>query len=102
MAGQGAVIAIHIGPLALRRCSQLLMHKSWSAKGWRAIAITVNSVRILIKRDQPRDVTLIEIEAIEGLKRDYEVELERRPVQTKYYNPGHRAKSSCRTRISHW
>ncbi len=76
MAGQGTVIAIHIaatGAAPMRSVANAQVVVGRGVEGDRYYS------KLGTYSNQPgsgRDVTLIEIEAIDGLKRDYEVQLD--------------------------
>ncbi len=76
MAGQGTVIAIHIAPAGaapMRSVTNAQVVVGRGVEGDRYYS------KLGTYSNQPgsgRDVTLIEIEAIDGLKRDYEVQLD--------------------------
>jgi MOSC domain-containing protein YiiM len=76
MAGHGTVIAIHIAPMG---AAPMQLVTSAQVVVGRGLERDRYYNKLGTYSNQPgsgRDVTLIEIEAIEGLKRDYEIQLD--------------------------
>src|SRR5882672_9605126 len=76
MAGQGTVVALHVAPAG---AAPMRSVTSAQAVGGRGLAGPRYYNQLGTYSNQAgsgRDVTLIEIEAIDGLKRDYEVQLD--------------------------
>jgi MOSC domain-containing protein YiiM len=76
MAGQGTVVAIHIAhtgaaPMRSVANAQVVVGRGLEGDRYYSKLGTYSN-----QAGSGRDVTLIEIEAIEGLKRDYEVQLD--------------------------
>ena len=77
MAGQGTVIAIHVAPTGAAPMrsvtnAQVVVGKGLEGDRYYSKLGTYSNQAA----GSGRDVTLIEIEAIEGLKRDYEIQLD--------------------------
>ena len=76
MAGQGTVIAIHVAPTGAAPMRSVTNAQVVVGKGLEGDRYYSKLGTYSNQAGSGRDVTLIEIEAIEGLKRDYEVQLE--------------------------
>jgi MOSC domain-containing protein YiiM len=76
MAGQGTVIAIHIAPTGAAPMRSVITAQVVVGKGLEGDRYYSKLGTYSNQAGSGRDVTLIEIEAIEGLKRDYEIQLD--------------------------
>ena len=76
MAGQGTVIAIHIAPTGAAPMRSVTTAQVVVGKGLEGDRYYSKLGTYSNQAGSGRDVTLIEIEAIEALKRDYEVDLD--------------------------
>jgi MOSC domain-containing protein YiiM len=76
MAGQGTVIAIHVAPAGAAPMRSVTNAQVVVGKGLEGDRYYSKLGTYSNQAGSGRDVTLIEIEAIEGLKRDYEVQLD--------------------------
>ena len=76
MAGQGTVVAIHIAPTGAAPMRSVTNAQVVVGKGLEGDRYYSKLGTYSNQTGSGRDVTLIEIEAIEGLKREYEVELD--------------------------
>ena len=76
MAGQGTVIAIHIAPTGAAPMRSVTNAKAVVGRGLEGDRYYSKLGTYSNQAGSGRDVTLIEIEAIDALKRDYEVELD--------------------------
>jgi MOSC domain-containing protein YiiM len=76
MAGQGTVISIHIAPTGAAPMKSVTNAKAVAGRGLEGDRYYSKLGTYSNQAGSGRDVTLIEIEAIEGLKRDYEVQLD--------------------------
>ena len=76
MAGQGTVIAIHVAPAGAAPMRSVANAQVVVARGLEGDRYYSKLGTYSNQAGSGRDVTLIEIEAIEGLKRDYEVQLD--------------------------
>ena len=76
MAGQGTVIAIHIAPTGAAPMRSVTTAQVVVGKGLEGDRYYSKLGTYSNQAGSGRDVTLIEIEAIEGLKRDYEIQLD--------------------------
>jgi len=76
MAGQGTVIAIHVAPAGAAPMRSVANAQVVVGKGLEGDRYYSKLGTYSNQAGSGRDVTLIEIEAIEGLKRDYEVQLD--------------------------
>jgi MOSC domain-containing protein YiiM len=76
MAGQGTVIAIHVAPTGAAPMRSVTNAQVVVGKGLEGDRYYSKLGTYSNQAGSGRDVTLIEIEAIEGLKRDYEVQLD--------------------------
>lgn len=76
MAGQGTVISIHIAPTGAAPMKSVTNAKAVAGRGLEGDRYYSKLGTYSSQAGSGRDVTLIEIEAIDGLKRDYEVQLD--------------------------
>ena len=76
MAGQGTVISIHIAPTGAAPMKSVTNAKAVAGRGLEGDRYYSKLGTYSNQAGSGRDVTLIEIEAIEALKRDYEVQLD--------------------------
>jgi MOSC domain-containing protein YiiM len=76
MTGQGAVVAIHIAATGAAPMKSVTTAQAVAGKGLEGDRYYSKLGTYSNQAGSGRDVTLIEIEAIEALKRDYEVELD--------------------------
>ena len=76
MAGQGTVIAIHIAPTGAAPMRSVANAQVVVGRGLEGDRYYSKLGTYSNQAGSGRDVTLIEIEAIDALKRDYEVELD--------------------------
>ena len=76
MAGQGTVIAIHVAPAGAAPMRSVANAQVVVGRGLEGDRYYSKLGTYSNQAGSGRDVTLIEIEAIEGLKRDYEVQLD--------------------------
>jgi MOSC domain-containing protein YiiM len=76
MAGQGTVISIHIAPTGAAPMKSVTNAKAVAGRGLEGDRYYTKLGTYSNQAGSGRDVTLIEIEAINGLKRDYEVQLD--------------------------
>jgi MOSC domain-containing protein YiiM len=76
MTEQGRVISIHIAPTGAAPMKSVTTAQAAAGKGLEGDRYYSKLGTYSNQTGSGRDVTLIEIEAIEGLKRDYEVELD--------------------------
>ena len=76
MAGQGTVISIHIAPTGAAPMRSVTNAKVVVGRGLEGDRYYSKLGTYSNQAGSGRDVTLIEIEAIDGLKRDYEVQLD--------------------------
>ena len=76
MAGQGTVISIHIAPTGAAPMKSVTNAKAVAGRGLEGDRYYSKLGTYSNQPGSGRDVTLIEIEAINGLKRDYEVQLD--------------------------
>jgi MOSC domain-containing protein YiiM len=76
MTGQGRVISIHIAPTGAAPMKTVTTVQAVATKGLEGDRYYSKLGTYSNQAGSGRDVTLIEIEAIEGLKRDYKVQLE--------------------------
>jgi MOSC domain-containing protein YiiM len=76
MAGQGTVIAIHIAPTGAAPMRSVTTAQVVVGKGLEGDRYYSKLGTYSNQAGSGRDVTLIEIEAIEALKRDYELDLD--------------------------
>jgi MOSC domain-containing protein YiiM len=76
MAGQGTVIAIHVAPTGAAPMRSVTNAQVVVGKGLEGDRYYSKLGTYSNQAGSGRDVTLIEIEAIESLKRDYEVQLD--------------------------
>jgi len=76
MAGQGTVISIHIAPTGAAPMKSVTNAKAVAGRGLEGDRYYSKLGTYSNQAGSGRDVTLIEIEAIDGLKRDYEVQLD--------------------------
>ena len=76
MAGQGTVIAIHVAPTGAAPMRSVTNAQVVVGKGLEGDRYYSKLGTYSNQAGSGRDVTLIEIEAIEGLKRDYEIQLD--------------------------
>ena len=76
MAGQGTVISIHIAPTGAAPMKSVTNAKAVAGRGLEGDRYYTKLGTYSNQAGSGRDVTLIEIEAIDGLKRDYEVQLD--------------------------
>jgi MOSC domain-containing protein YiiM len=76
MAGQGTVIEIHVAPTGAAPMRSVTTAQVVVGKGLEGDRYYSKLGTYSNQAGSGRDVTLIEIEAIEGLKRDYEVQLD--------------------------
>lgn len=76
MAGQGTVISIHIAPTGAAPMKSVTNAKAVAGRGLEGDRYYNKLGTYSNQAGSGRDVTLIEIEAINGLKRDYEVQLD--------------------------
>jgi MOSC domain-containing protein YiiM len=76
MAGQGTVIAIHVAPTGAAPMRSVTNAQGVVGKGLEGDRYYSKLGTYSNQAGSGRDVTLIEIEAIEGLKRDYEIQLD--------------------------
>jgi MOSC domain-containing protein YiiM len=76
MTGQGVVVAIHIAPSGAAPMKAVTTAQAVAGKGLEGDRYYSKLGTYSNQAGAGRDVTLIEIEAIEGLKRDYKVQLE--------------------------
>ena len=76
MAGQGTVIAIHVAPAGAAPMRSVANAQVVVGRGLEGDRYHSKLGTYSNQAGSGRDVTLIEIEAIEGLKRDYEVQLD--------------------------
>src|SRR4029434_2950658 len=76
MAGQGTVIAINSAPTGAAQMKSVTNAKAVAGRGLEGDRYYSKLGTYSNQAGSGRDVTLIEIEAINGLKRDYEVQLD--------------------------
>ena len=76
MAGQGTIISIHIAPTGSAPMKSVTNAKAVAGRGLEGDRYYTKLGTYSNQAGSGRDVTLIEIEAINGLKRDYEVQLD--------------------------
>ena len=76
MAGEGTVISIHIAPTGAAPMKSVTNAKAVAGRGLEGDRYYSKLGTYSNQAGSGRDVTLIEIEAIEGLKRDYEIQLD--------------------------
>ena len=76
MAGQGTVVAIHVAPTGAAPMRSVANAQVVVGRGLEGDRYYSKLGTYSNQAGSGRDVTLIEIEAIEGLKRDYEVQLD--------------------------
>ena len=76
MTGQGTVISIHITPTGAAPMQSVTNAKAVAGRGLEGDRYYSKLGTYSNQAGSGRDVTLIEIEAINGLKRDYEVQLD--------------------------
>jgi MOSC domain-containing protein YiiM len=76
MTGQGAVVAIHIAPTGTAPMKSVTNAKAVAGRGLEGDRYYSKLGTYSNQAGSGRDVTLIEIEALNGLKRDYEVQLD--------------------------
>ncbi|HXV78716.1 MAG TPA: MOSC domain-containing protein [Candidatus Binatia bacterium] len=76
MAGQGVIVSVHIAPVGAAPMKSVTTVQAVVGKGLEGDRYYNKVATYSNLPASGRDVTLIEIEAIEGLKRDYEVQLE--------------------------
>ena len=76
MAGEGTVIAIHVAPTGAAPMKSVTNAKAVAGRGLEGDRYYSKLGTYSNQAGSGRDVTLIEIEAINGLKRDYEVQLD--------------------------
>ena len=76
MAGQGTVVAIHIAPIGAAPMRSVANAQVVVGRGLEGDRYYSKLGTYSNQAGSGRDVTLIEIEAINGLKRDYEVQLD--------------------------
>ena len=76
MAGQGTVIEIHVAPTGAAPMRSVTTAQVVVGKGLEGDRYYSKLGTYSNQAGSGRDVTLIEIEAIEGLKRDYEIQLD--------------------------
>ena len=76
MAGQGTVISIHIAPTGAAPMKSVTNAKAVAGRGLEGDRYYTKLGTYSNQAGSGRDVTLIEIEAINGLRRDYEVQLD--------------------------
>ena len=76
MAGQGTVVAIHVAPAGAAPMRSVANAQVVVGRGLEGDRYYSKLGTYSNQAGSGRDVTLIEIEAIEGLKRDYEVQLD--------------------------
>jgi MOSC domain-containing protein YiiM len=76
MAGQGAVVAIHIASTGAAPMKSVTTAQAVAGKGLEGDRYYRKLGTYSNQAGSGRDLTLIEIEAIEGLKRDYEIQLD--------------------------
>ena len=76
MGGQGTVISIHIAPTGAAPMKSVTNAKAVAGRGLEGDRYYTKLGTYSNQAGSGRDVTLIEIEAINGLKRDYEVQLD--------------------------
>jgi MOSC domain-containing protein YiiM len=76
MAGQGTVVAIHVAPTAAAPMKSVTTAQAVPGRGLEGDRYYNKVGTYSNEPGSGRDVTLIEIEAVEGLTRDYKVELE--------------------------
>jgi MOSC domain-containing protein YiiM len=76
MVGQGTVVAIHVAPIGAAPMRSVANAQVVVGKGLEGDRYYSKLGTYSNQAGSGRDVTLIEIEAIEGLKRDYEVQLD--------------------------
>ena len=76
MTGQGTVISIHITPTGAAPMKSVTNAKAVAGRGLEGDRYYNKLGTYSNQAGSGRDVTLIEIEAIDGLKRDYEVQLD--------------------------
>lgn len=76
MAGQGTVVAIHIAPTGAAPMRSVASAQVVVGRGLEGDRYYSKLGTYSNQPGSGRDVTLIEIEAIDGLKRDYEVQLD--------------------------
>jgi MOSC domain-containing protein YiiM len=76
MAGQGAVVAIHIASTGAAPMKSVTTAQAVAGKGLEGDRYYSRLGTYSNQAGSGRDLTLIEIEAIEGLKRDYEIQLD--------------------------
>ncbi|HVH92410.1 MAG TPA: MOSC domain-containing protein [Candidatus Acidoferrum sp.] len=76
MAGQGTVISIHIASTGAAPMKSVANAKAVAGRGLEGDRYYTKLGTYSNQAGSGRDVTLIEIEAIDGLKRDYEVQLD--------------------------
>ena len=75
MGGQGTVISIHIAPTGAAPMKSVTNAKAVAGRGLEGDRYYSKLGTYSNQAGSGRDVTLIEVEAIDGLKRDYEVHL---------------------------
>lgn len=76
MAGQGTVISIHITPTGAAPMKSVTNAKAVAGRGLEGDRYYSKLGTYSNQAGSGRDLTLIQIEAIDGLKRDYEVPLD--------------------------
>jgi MOSC domain-containing protein YiiM len=76
MTGQGSVVAIHIAPTGAAPMQSVTAAQAVVGRGLDGDRYYSKLGTYSTASGSGRDVTLIEIEAIEGLRRDYKVQLE--------------------------
>jgi len=76
MAGQGTVIAIHVAPAGAAPMRSVAKAQVVVGRGLEGDRYYSKCGTYSNQPGSGRDVTLIEVEAMEGLKREYEVQLE--------------------------
>ena len=76
MGGQGTIVAIHIAPTGAAPMRSVTSAQAVVGRGLEGDRYYSKLGTYSNQPGSGRDVTLIEIEAIDGLKRDYEVELD--------------------------
>jgi MOSC domain-containing protein YiiM len=76
MTGQGSVISIHIAPTGAAPMKSVVTAQAMAGRGLEGDRYYSKLGTYSNEAGSGRDVTLIEVEAIEGLKRDYQIELD--------------------------
>jgi MOSC domain-containing protein YiiM len=76
MTGQGSVISIHIAPTGAAPMKSVVTAQAVVGSGLEGDRYYSKLGTYSNQAGSGRDVTLIEVEAIEGLKRDYQIELD--------------------------